>query len=87
MDETKIRNMLTAFLTDVADQAKADALAGQSNIGSVFDRNAPAMKMLDEKKIKEAIADIKKATATKESCARLIGAILLAAKAAAIAIK
>lgn len=87
MDENKIREMLTAFLTNVADQAKADAIAGQSNIGSVFDRDTPTFSLLDEKKIRETIADIKKATATKESCARLIGAILLAAKAAAIAIK
>ena len=87
MDETKIAEMLTAFLTDVANQAKADALVGQSNIGSVFDRDLPAMKALDEKKIKEAIADIRKATATKESCARLVDAILLAVKAAAITLK
>ena len=86
MDETKIREMLTSFLMDVANQAKADAKAGQSNIGSVFDRDTPAMKMLDEKKIQEAIADIKRATATKESCARLINTILLAAKAIAITV-
>ena len=87
MDETKIRDMLTAFLTDVADQAKADALAGQSNIGSVFDRNAPAMKMLDEKKVREAILDIKRATTTKESCARLVNVLLLAAKTVALTVK
>jgi hypothetical protein len=86
MDENKVRDMLTAFLTEVANQAKADAKAGQSNIGSVFDRDTPAMKMLDEKKIQEAIADIKRATATKESCARLINTILLAAKAIAITV-
>ncbi len=84
MDNNKICEMLTAFLTEVADQARADAKAGKSNIGSVFDQDTPAMKMLDEKKIQEAIADIKRATATKESCARLINTILLAAKAIAI---
>lgn len=81
MDENKIREMLTAFLTDIADQARADAVADKSNIGSVFDRATPAIKTLDENKIKEAIADINRATATRESCARLINAILLAAKA------
>lgn len=87
MDSDKIRTMLTAFLTDVADQAKVDAIVGQSNISSIFDNNIPAMQMLDENKIKEAIADIKRATATKESCARLVSAILLAAKTVAITLK
>lgn len=87
MDENKVREMLIAFLTDIADQAKADAIAGQSNIGSIFDQNISVMKMLDEKKIREIITDIKKATVTKESAARLMNSILLAAKTIAITMK
>lgn len=87
MDENKVREMLVAFLTDIADRAKADARSGQSNIGSIFDSDLPAMKMLDEKKIREVITDIKKATVTKESAARLMNAILLAAKTIALTMK
>ena len=87
MDENKVREMLVAFLTDVADRAMADAKSGQSNIGSIFDSSLSTMKMLDEQKIREIITDIKKATMTKESAARLMNAILLAAKTIAITMK
>lgn len=83
MDESKIRESLVTMLTDVANQARADALAGQSNIGSIYDKDLPKLRTLDPKQIEEAIANIKKATATKESAARLINAILVAAKTVA----
>lgn len=87
MDESKIREMLIAFLTNIADQAKTDAKSGQSNIGNIFDSDLSTMKILDEQKIREIITDIKKATMTKESAARLMNAILLAAKTIAITMK
>lgn len=83
MDETKIREALTSMLNAVAEQARKDALAGKSNIGGIFDNNTPELHVLDEKKINQAIEDIKRATATKEGATRLMNAILTAARIAA----
>lgn len=87
MDENKIREVLTELLSDIAQQAKIDALAEKSNIGSIYDKPLPIMKVLDEKKVAEAILDIKKATATKELAARLMNAVLIAAKTIALTAK
>jgi acetylglutamate kinase len=88
MEESKIRDALINMLTEVAEQAKADALSGKSNIGSVLDKNKPELRQLDEKQINQAIQDIRKATATKEGTARLVSALLVAARTiAAITIR
>ena len=83
MDQAAIKEALTALLTSVAAKAKEDALAGRSDIGSIFDRDTEEMKSLDAAKVEEAIIDINKATATKEGTRRLVNGILVAAKAAA----
>lgn len=83
VDETKVREILTSLLTEVAAKARADALAGQSDIASVWRRDAISLTSMDPTKVEEAIADINKATATKEGARRIINAIMVAAKAVA----
>lgn len=84
VDETKVRELLTSLLTEVAAKARADALAGKSDIGSIWRRDAPSeLASMDPAKVEEAIADIRKATATKEGARRIINAIMVAAKAVA----
>ncbi len=83
MDESKIRDALIGMLSEVAAQAKADAASGNSDIGSVLDKNKPELRQLDEKQINQAIQDIRRATATKEGAARLVSALLVAAKTVA----
>ncbi len=80
MDTKKICDILTGLLDDIAAQARADAIAGKSNIGGVYDKDTPTLRSLDEKQINQAIEDIRKATATKEGAARLVNALLMAAK-------
>ena len=83
MDPRLIGHALTAALEMVADKARADALAGESDIGSVFDDDVDPLPSMDVAKIEEAIANIDKATATKEGARRLINGILVVAKVAA----
>jgi acetylglutamate kinase len=83
MDPKVIKQVLTSLLTDIADKAKADALAGQSDIGSIFRRDTTQLQSLNPKAVEDAVAAINKATATKEGTRRLINGILVAAKAAA----
>lgn len=83
MDNEAIRDALTALLSDVAEKARADALAGKSDIGSIFRRQGPSLASLDAKAVEQAISDIQKATATKEGTRRLVNGLLVAAKVAA----
>lgn len=83
MDEIKIREILVGMLNDIAIQAQADAASGKSNISSIYNKNIPTLRVLDEKQIKQAIEDIHKATATKEGTARLVNALLMAARTVA----
>lgn len=83
MDQEAIKQALTSLLTDVAAKAREDALAGNSDIGSVFRRDSEKLKSLDPKAVEDAIVDINKATATKEGARRLMNGIMVAAKAAA----
>lgn len=83
MDPEVIRRALTEVLRSVADQAMADARVDESDIGSVFEDEVAALPSMDVTKIEEAIANIDKATATKEGARRLINGILVVAKVAA----
>lgn len=83
MDQEAIKTALTSLLTDVAAKARADALAGNSDIGSIFRRDSEQLKSLDPKAVEDAIIDINKATATKEGARRLMNGLMVAAKAAA----
>ena len=86
MDNEAIRQSLTSLLTDVAAKAKQDALAGRSDIGSIYRREREQLKSLNPQAVEDAIAHINKATATKEGTRRLVNGILVAAKAAANAL-
>ncbi len=83
MDAEAIREALTALLTDVAAKARKDALAGNSDIGSIFRRDSEKLQSLNPTAVEEAIVAINKATNSKEGTRRLINGILIAAKAAA----
>ena len=83
MDQEAIKLALTSLLTDVAAKARADALAGHSDIGSIFRREGERLQNLSPQAVEDAIIAIDKATATKEGTRRLINGILVAAKAAA----
>ena len=83
MDKDALREALTELLTDIAAKAKADALVGHSDIGSIFDRESEKLQSLDAKTVEEAIININKATATKEGARRLFNGIMVAAKVAA----
>jgi len=83
MDPETIKEALTTMLTDVAAKARADALAGNSDIGSIFRRDGEQLKSLNPQAVEDAILAINKATATKEGTRRLVNGILVAAKAAA----
>ncbi len=83
MDQEAIKAALTALLTDVAAKARVDALAGNSDIGSIFRRKSEQLQSLDPQAVEDAIIAINKATATKEGARRLINGILVAAKVAA----
>lgn len=83
MDQEAIKRALTSLLTDVATKARADALAGNSDIGSIFRREGEKLQNLNPQAVEDAITAIDKATATKEGTRRLINGILVAAKAAA----
>jgi hypothetical protein len=83
MDNAAVKEILTSLLTDIAAKAREDALAGNSDIGSIFRRDSERLQSLDPKAVKDAIAAIDKATATKEGTRRLINGIIVAAKAAA----
>lgn len=81
MDKEAIRQALVDMLTDVATKARQDALAGESDIAAIYDRERTDLKSLDAQKVEEAIRDIDKATATKEGARRLVNAIMVVAKA------
>ena len=83
MDKETVKEVLTSLLTDIATKACEDALAGNSDIGSIFRRDSEKLQSLDPKTIEDAIIAINKATATKEGARRLINGIMVAAKAAA----
>ena len=83
MDSEAIKQALTALLTDVAAKAREDALAGNSDIGSIFRRESEKLQSLNPKAIEDAIIAINKVTATKEGTRRLVNGILVAVKAAA----
>lgn len=83
MDQARIKEALTSMLEEVAEKAKADARAGESDIGSIFREDSPTLTSLDVKAVEEAIADVNKATATKEGTRRLVNGLFLAAKVAA----
>lgn len=83
MDQTKIKEALVAMLEEVAEKAKADARAGESDIGSIFREDSTPLKRLDVAAVEEAIANVNKATATKEGTRRLVNGLFLAAKVAA----
>lgn len=83
MDPEVIRRALTEALESVANKARADARAGESDIGSVFDDDVDPLPAMDIAKIEEAIVNIDKAAATKEGARRLINGILVVAKVAA----
>ena len=83
MDQNAIKIALTTLLTDIAAKARADALAGSSDIGSIFRRESEQLRSLSPKAIEDAITAINKATATKEGARRLINGLMVAAKAAA----
>lgn len=83
MDPEVIRRALKEALESVAQKARADAIAGESDISSVFDDEVDPLPSMDVAKIEEAIANIDKATATKEGARRLINGILVVAKVAA----
>jgi len=84
VDEIKIRQVLTDLLLDITGKARSDALNGRSDISQAFGSELPFLKTLDDAAIKQAILDIHKATATKETSAKLLNAILSAAKIIAI---
>lgn len=79
MEDNKLRDVLADYLNNIAEQARKDAASGKSNIADIYE-DIPVLSKLDDKKIKEALNDIEKATMTKESTARFINAILMAAK-------
>lgn len=83
MDKDAVRETLTGLLSDIAAKAREDALAGESDIGSIFRREGENLRSLDAKAVEDAIVDINKATATKEGARRLMNGIMVAAKAAA----
>ena len=83
MDNKQIQEALTSLLTDVATKARKDALAGESDMGSIFRRDNEKLQSLDPKAVEDAIINIKKATATKEGARRLMNGLMVAARAAA----
>jgi hypothetical protein len=83
MDNAAVKEILTSLLTDIAAKARKDALAGNSDIGSIFRRDSEKLQSLDPKAVEDAIIAIDKATATKEGTRRLVNGIIVAAKAAA----
>ncbi len=83
MDKDVIKATLTGLLNDIATRARKDAIAGESDIGSIFRREGPSLTSLDMKAIDQAIANIERATATKEGARRLMNGLMIAAKTAA----
>jgi len=83
VDHEKIKSVLTDLLTEVAAQARQDALEGESNIGSIYDDETPELETLSAEQVQEAIANINAAAATKAGARRLINGIMVAAKTVA----
>ena len=83
MDPEVIKAALKNMLHEIADKARADARRGESDIASIFEDEVAPLPSVDIAKIEEAIANIDKATATKEGARRLISGILVVAKVAA----
>ena len=80
--DNHIKEALLSFLEGIETRARADALAGHSDIGSIFG-DAPDLQMIDPKQVQDVIAAINQATSTKEAARRIVNAILVAAKIAA----
>lgn len=84
VDEARIRELLTSMLEEIADKAKADAVAGESDIGSIWrDNSTPKLPSLDLAKVQQAIQDINKVTATKEAARLFVDALMVTARIAA----
>lgn len=83
MDLEVIRRALTEALESIAKQARIDALADKSDIGSIFEDEIDVLPSLDVAKIEQAIRDIDRAAATKEGARRLINGLLVVARVAA----
>tara|TARA_R110002096_G_scaffold108964_2_gene238489 strand:+ start:1050 stop:1310 length:261 start_codon:yes stop_codon:yes gene_type:complete len=83
MDKEAVKEVLTNLLSDIADKARADAQAGESDIGSIFRREGNSLQALDIKTLDKAIANIDKATATQEGARRLMNGVIMAASIAA----
>ena len=83
MDPTIVKQALQAMLEKVAHKARDDAMRGESDISSVFEDEPDTLPSLDVAKIEQAIADIDRATKTKEGTRRLMDGIMLAARTAA----
>jgi len=83
MDKEAIKQALQDMLKGVADKARADAMAGESDIGSIFDDELQLAPGMDIAKVEEAILNVERATATKEGAQRLMDGIMIIAKIAA----
>lgn len=83
MNDEAIITALKIALVTVAQQARIDATAGESDIGSVFEDELDTVPSLDLAKLEETIRDINKAAATKEGMRRLVNGIMIAARLAA----
>tara|TARA_R110002094_G_scaffold201798_2_gene173194 strand:+ start:944 stop:1204 length:261 start_codon:yes stop_codon:yes gene_type:complete len=83
MDKEVVKEALTGLLGNIADKARADAQAGESDIGSIFRQEGNSLQALDIKALDKAITDIDKATATQEGARRLMNGVIMAASLAA----
>lgn len=83
MDKESIREALVSLLSNIAEEAREDALEGESDIGSIFRRDGESLSSLDAKAVKDAISDIDKATSTQEGARRLLNGLMVAARVAA----
>jgi len=83
MDKEVVKEALTGLLSNIADKARADAQAGESDIGSIFRQEGNSLRALDIKALDKAITDIDKATATQEGARRLMNGVIMAASLAA----
>jgi len=83
MDNEAIRKVLIELLEDVRDKARQDARGDNADIGSIWrDDRTSHTSSLDAAKAEEAIANVKRATATKEGARRLVNGIMVLAKIA-----
>lgn len=83
MDPEVVKRALQEMLEGVAQKARADAISGESDIGSIFNDEPKTLPSLDLAKVEQAIRDVEKATRTKEGARRLINGLMVVAKVAA----